>query len=257
MSLATESKSTTAPSTVKAGKPTPAQIKAYESALAKTAADIRTRYALADVAETEAIDAWKAAGIAKDNARIIKARVVYAAATLVLFNGEPNLAGAVKVIHSKEYGVDKFTKTQVNNLKNTLRPYLAYGKALAAAGMIERVTEPAQDERDVIEAYLAAVAEQKAKDDADAARKAKQAGKGDSDDDSDDDDDAPAGGRVTDPSAPVTQDDVIAAVEALQSIVAAFTRDHGFSATVADNLTDTLGEISTQIDSFKVDGGDS
>lgn len=58
---------------------------------------------------------------------------------------------------------------------------------------------------------------------------------------------------VTVPEIP-TQADVIAAVEALQSVVARFTRDGGFADVVADNLQEVLAEIGTAIDSHRVGG---
>ena len=73
------------------------------------------------------------------------------------------------------------------------------------------------------------------------------------DTDGDTDGDGGTGGRPSVP-AEATQADVIAAVEALQSVVARFTRDGGFADVVADNLAEVLAEIGTAIDSHRVGG---
>lgn len=54
-----------------------------------------------------------------------------------------------------------------------------------------------------------------------------------------------------------TYDAVVSATLALQSIIRNYCKEAGFSEVQGDNLTDTLQEISTLIESHKVSGGDS
>jgi hypothetical protein len=131
------------------------------------------------------------------------------------------------------------THKELDVAEATLRPYWNAGKALAAAGLENNTGEPTPDEIKIVQ---------------EATRKAPKAK-------------APATGtegtegtegtaKAPEPKQdPITQDSVIAAVEALQDAVTRFTREHGFSATVADNLTATLAEIGATIETFKVDGG--
>jgi hypothetical protein len=53
-----------------------------------------------------------------------------------------------------------------------------------------------------------------------------------------------------------TYDAVVSATLALQSIIAGYCKDAGFSSVQAENLQATLAEMSTLIESHRVDGGD-
>jgi hypothetical protein len=81
-------------------------------------------------------------------------------------------------------------------------------------------------------------------------------GTGDTDGDDTDGDTETAGRTAETPGVP-TYEKVVAATLALQEIVKAYCREAGFSEVQGDNLTDTLQEISTLIESHKVSGGDS
>jgi len=54
-----------------------------------------------------------------------------------------------------------------------------------------------------------------------------------------------------------TYDAVVSATLALQSIIAGYCKDAGFSSVQAENLQATLAEMSTLIETHRVDGGDS
>jgi hypothetical protein len=174
------------------------------------------------------------------SARVLKARVAYMAGALGSKTGTPNNKAAMRILDLAQ---------------NTVRPYFLAGVALAEAGWDGRVTAPTQEEIDLVSPIISKA--QKGTT-APKAPKAESTPAGGTDTESDADTEG-SGTRSTKGAEgePVIQADVIAAVEALQLVVAQFTRDQGFSAVVADNLAEVLAEIGATIDSHRVDGGDA
>lgn len=169
-------------------------------------------------------------------ARVIKARVAYMAGALGSKSGAPNNKAAMRILDLPQ---------------NTIRPYFLAGVALAEAGWDGHITAPTQAEIDLVSPIIAKASKGAPKADA---PKGESAPKGDAEGD---DDEAPAkGGRVSDPDSPVIMADVINAVEALDNVVAAFTRECGFPGNVAENLQTVLAEIAARIEAHRVDGGD-
>ena len=174
--------------------------------------------------------AFKKAKEDLDIQRVYKCRIAIQVAILkasARSKGEPNLSGAATFL-----GVDKAT----------LRPYVEGGKAGVAAGFGEATGTPTKEEiKATMDGYRAATKEGKA-----LAKQGQEGGEGEGD---------TKGKGKEESQDPVTQDDVVAAVENLQSILARFTREQGFSAVVADNLQTVLAELGATIEQFKVDGG--
>jgi hypothetical protein len=206
---------------------------------------IRTRWTEADRGETEARTLFEAADIAWQNARVVKVRVAYAAAMLTPNKGEANLLNAARILLTDPEAPAATRTKQAKSRKNTLRNYVDAGTALNEAGLANSVEEPSDEERKIVAAVFR---EGNKRDKAEA-----KAGTVES----------VVEGAGVEPSTPadkqdpVTQADVVDAVEALMATVKRFTRDHGFAAIVADNLNEALVEVQTLIDSHKVDGGDA
>lgn len=227
---------------------TPADVQAAITVLSGAELDaaitaIRARWSVADASETETRALFDAADIAWQNARVCKVRVAYAAAMLAPVKGEPNLLNAARVLLTDPADNAATRTKQAKSRKNTLRNYVDAGAALHTEALAYSITEPTEQEREIVAAAFKAGN----KRDKDAAKELKNAGKGEGE---------TSTPRESDPSGPATQADVINAVEALQSIVAQFTRDHGFAGVVADNIAEVLAEIGAQIDAHRVDGGD-
>lgn len=80
-------------------------------------------------------------------------------------------------------------------------------------------------------------------------------GKGDDTEGEGEGEGAPTLGKGVETPAP-TYDAVVSATLALQSIVRNYCKEGGFSAVQAENLQETIREMSTLIESHRVDGGD-
>ncbi|ALY10640.1 hypothetical protein FDH86_gp105 [Arthrobacter phage Tank] len=156
--------------------------------------DLRARWAAGTIEHTSADDAFKAAKLAFESTRVILSRVAYAAAMVHPFKGEANLADATKILYSADYGNAAENK-KVATKKNTLRPYLQAGVALAKAGMEERTTPPADDDRTVVNDAFEAYNKEQAK-----ARKAASKAAKDAKDTEESADTEESEGRVTDPT---------------------------------------------------------
>lgn len=163
-----------------------AALAADESAVIR---DLRAKWAAGTIEHTTATDAFNAAKIAFESTRVILSRVAYAAAMVHPFKGEANLADATKILYSADYGNAAENK-KVATKKNTLRPYLQAGLALAKAGMEERTTPPADDDREVVNAAFEAYNKEQAKARKAASKAAKAIEPAETED---------SEGRVTDP----------------------------------------------------------
>jgi len=185
--------------------------------------------------------AWKDLSVA----RVLKARTAYLAGLLGSKTGEANNKAAMRVLDLAQ---------------NTVRPYFLAGKALAEAGFEMSTNAPTASEIAIADPIISKAQGGRKKVRTETPDSGTSAGTGGTTGGDAPEGDAPTtGGSDTrstpKDSEPVIQADVIAAVEALQSIVARFTRDHGFSAVVADNLSEVLSEIGATIESHRVDGG--
>ncbi|QWY81399.1 hypothetical protein SEA_RIZWANA_102 [Arthrobacter phage Rizwana] len=144
---------TTAPAktttTAKGRAVTPADKAALVQDEAAVIADIRAQWAATSITFATADDAFEAAKLTMESVRVELARIAFKAAMVHPFKGEPNLNDATKMLYSQDYGNAAENK-KVASKKNTLRPYLLAGIALDKAGLAERTTAPAQDDRDVV-----------------------------------------------------------------------------------------------------------
>ena len=229
--------------TITPAKSATAKVEALAGAALESAVTaLRARYEAADKSETDTRAAFERADIAWQNARVCKVRVAYAAAMLTPNKGAANLLAATRFLLTDPADTPAKRTAQAKSRKNTLRNYVAAGEALNEAGLANNIAEPDENERKIV---------------ADVFRELNKRDKqGDKPDTGEGEGEGTSKGEA-DTSGPATQADVIAAVEALQTIVNEFTRDHGFAGIVADNLAEVLAEIGTRIDSHRVDGGDA
>lgn len=153
MSVATASKPVAAKPAVKVAKVAKPAVPTGEE-LAKLTAAIRERWNVAEAGEVKALDLFKAAGIAWENSRVIKVRVAWAAATVKLNAGEPNLLNACRIIFSDPEASAKVRTTQAEAKKMTLRNYVDAGKALDAEGLAYGTGEPTDQERKIVAAIF-------------------------------------------------------------------------------------------------------
>lgn len=238
MSVATESK------TVAAAAPVMDE--------AAQIAAIRGRWATADRNEAQTLSIFEGAKLAWENARVIKSRVAYAAAMVKPEKGGVNRLNAARILFSTPEDSAATATKKARAKKSTVELYITAGIELDAAQLAYSDAEPTPEERAIVNRVFTDAAKAKAKAEKEAARAAKGKGKGEGEGEGEGE--APAKGAKSGDD-PITQQDVVAAVETLKSVVERFTRDHGFAAVVADNLTDVLGEISALMEAHKVDGG--
>lgn len=169
----------------------------------------------------------------KGTAGVLRSRTAYAAGVLGSRTTTATAKGAARVLEIPD---------------STASLWFKAGKALAEAGKAESVLAPTEEEIAIVAAVLEPI--NKASNES----KGKGKGKGES---------TPPAPAENVPAAPAKKDDpvimadVIAAVENLQVVMGRFTRDHGFPAVVAENLTATLEEIIASMDSHTIDGGNS
>lgn len=232
-------------STVKPARRKPARPKATpaEPTMAELEAALRKEWDDAITVESGAKNVLDAAKIAWENTRVLRCRVAYRAAMLKpTADGKPNLLNAARVLGTDPTDTPAERTKAAKNRKNSVRNYLNAGIALGEAGFGHRITEPDQDERDIVrDAFKAGNA-----------RPADTNGGGTGEGDVE-------GGGVPTPPAnddPVTQADVVSTLETAMSTLKRFTRDQGFSAVVAENLGAALAEMSALIESHRVDGGE-
>lgn len=147
---ATATVTRTAPAKRKGRAVTDADKAALLAEQAKTVKSLQGAWTVADADESSALSAWEVATRNLNNTAVVKARIAYAASMVLPFKGESSLTSLVKVVHAVDFATDKWTKKQVDDKKNTLRPYWEAGKALADKGWHLRTTTPDQDERDLV-----------------------------------------------------------------------------------------------------------
>lgn len=167
MTAVLETPAPTAPVKSK-GKATPAGKTTPELDLAQ----LKARWVAAHKGETEARALFEAADIAWQNARVIKVRVAYVAAMVSPQAGKPNLLNATRILLTDEADAPATRTKQAKSRKNTLRNYVDAGAALQEAGLINRITEPDEEERKIV----AAVFREGNKRDRDEAKAARQEG---------------------------------------------------------------------------------
>ena len=140
----------TTPAARKGRTVTKADKAALEAEAAKYAADLRAKWTAADIEDAKAMDAFEAAKLAAENVRVIKARIAYAAATVKLNAGEPNLLNATRLLLcDMSLPAAKLTEA-AKARKNTLRPYVEAGVKLREAGYNLRTTTPDDEERAIV-----------------------------------------------------------------------------------------------------------
>lgn len=239
--IESESTVTTATKTRTRKPVTPAATPAAPT-MAELEAALRTRWDEAGKGETGAKNLLDAAKISWENSRVVRCRVALEAAMLVPNAGKPNLLNATRILGTDTDATTAERTAEARKRKNSLRNYLNAGVALHEAGLAGRVTEPDQAERDIVRDVFRAGNKSKA------AAAAGGETEGETEGGS-----TPAAPESQDP---VTQADVVKAVEVLKSVTERFCRDHGFAAVVADNLQTVMAEIGALMETHKVDGGD-
>lgn len=178
-------------------------------------------------------------------ARIIKARAAYLAGLLGSKTGEANNKGAMRILDLAQ---------------NSVRPYFLAGQALAKAGYEMSTAAPTASEIAIADPIISKAQGGRKRAKADDTNPGTSGGTGGTSTGAEDEgsDTRPPAGAPTPPKddSPVIQADVIAAVEALMDTVKRFTREHGFSGVVAENLGYALTEVQELIEAHRVDGGD-
>lgn len=119
-------------------------------------AALRKRFEAADKGETAARVRFEAADIDWQNTRVIKVRVVYAAAMLTPNKGQANLLAATRYLLTDTDLPTAKRTAQAKSRKNTLRNYVAAGEALQEAGLIapDKISEPDENERKIVAAVF-------------------------------------------------------------------------------------------------------
>lgn len=206
-------------------------------------ADTETRIAALKALWAKGTEDEESAWASLSVARVLKARTAYLAGLLGSKNGEANNKAAMRILDLAQ---------------NTVRPYFLAGKALAEAGFIMSTAAPTASEIEIADPIISKAQGGRKRVKADESDAGTSSGTGGTTG-GDVPEDAPTGGPAP-TTAPADDDvilaDVITATEALMSTVKRFTREQGFPAIVADNLSDALAEVAALIDSHRVDGGD-
>lgn len=117
-------------------------------------ATLRDRWNVADDNETRTQDLFKAAGIAWENARVIKVRVAYAAAMVKPNGKEANLLNACRILYTNETDSAAVRTKEATAKKSTLRNYVDAGVALQEAGLANSMAEPDANERKIVAAVF-------------------------------------------------------------------------------------------------------
>jgi hypothetical protein len=151
MSVATITKAptTTAPKATKATKATKAPVMT-DADYAKVSAELVKRWTMADAGETKAQDLFKAAGIAWENARVIKVRVAFAAAMVKPNGKEANLLNACRILFTNPADSAAKRTKDATAKKSTLRNYVDAGTALDAKSLGFATGEPTEEERKIV-----------------------------------------------------------------------------------------------------------
>lgn len=127
----------------KAATPTPAEVDAQCALLVK-------QWKMADVGEAQALDVFKAAGIAWENARVIKVRVAWQAAMIKPNGKAANLLNACRILFSDPTATPKERTKAAEAKKSTLRNYVDAGTALDAESLGYATGEPTEQERKIV-----------------------------------------------------------------------------------------------------------
>lgn len=207
--------------------------------LAKLTAAIRERWNVAEAGEVKALDLFKAAGIAWENSRVIKVRVAWAAATVKLNAGEPNLLNACRILFADPEASAKVRTSQAEAKKMTLRNYVDAGKALDAEGLAYSTGEPTAEERKIV----AAVFREGNKRDKAEAKEAKEGEQGGSKE-------GEQGGKPEDAEA-VTYAHLVAHVAGLNNVLKMIKAGSvPISEREAGNMADMLNEFQMQLSAY-------
>jgi hypothetical protein len=116
----------------------------------KVSAELVKRWTMADAGETKAQDLFKAAGIAWENARVIKVRVAFAAAMVKPNGKEANLLNACRILFTNPADSAAKRTKDATPKKSTLRNYVDAGTALDAKSLGFATGEPTEEERKIV-----------------------------------------------------------------------------------------------------------
>jgi hypothetical protein len=176
---------------------TKADLEALGADQATLVRDIRAKWHAAEISQTQADDAFSVAERMVADIRVVKSRIVYAAAMVTPFKGEPNLKASARILLSTQPG-DKAADAKAERAKNSLRPYLLAGIALAQHVTGDRTAytaSPDDVDREVVAAAFDAFNAEQAK-----ARKAEAKAKRDAAKADESAESGESEGRATDPT---------------------------------------------------------
>lgn len=137
----------TVPVTVEAVPAEPAELSHEEQVMA-----VKANWTLANDQEKAGKEGVKAAKLALDTVRVLKARVAFHAAQLgsKAASGLPSLAGATRVLYCTADMDAAAQKKEIENKKASVRLYWAAAQALDAEGFAYSVDAPTDAEREIV-----------------------------------------------------------------------------------------------------------
>lgn len=222
----------TAPAIKAAPKPAPA-------APAVDVEQLRTQWTKAVESEAVIQSAFDAAKLGLDNSRVYRSRIAYIAAMVTPVKGEANLLNAARILLTDPADTPAKRTAQAKSRKNTLRNYVEAGKALQAAGLVNNITEPDDNERKI----TADVFRELNKRD-----KAEAKGKGKPDMDGTDGDTDTDGGTTAPESEAMTFAEVLAQLARFGNALDVYTKNGGIvTQSDADTVNNVFADMSAKL----------